>query len=88
VEIQLTGEALDEHGFIVDYNVMDQRIGEWIASVLDHRDLNTDVPNIGQPTAENLAEFIWSMVDEKFRDVEICVRVAETPKTWAQYPGW
>src|SRR5262245_51326864 len=81
VELILQRGALDEHGFVVDYNEM-QPFGAYIAAHLDHRHVN-DL--IEQPTAEHIAKHLYGVAWELWHDVAITVRVSETPKTWAEF---
>ena len=82
-ELILSSRALNEHGFVVDYNDM-KPFQEYIDSTLDHRHLNEVLPDI-HPTAENLAEHLYGIAWKLWHDVHITVRVSETPKTWAEF---
>lgn len=83
VELILRRHALDERGFVVDYNEM-KPFQQYIDETLDHRHLNDVLPAI-HPTAENLAKHLYGVAWEMFHDVAITVRVSETPKTVAEY---
>lgn len=94
VRVGLTGEQLDETGFIVDYGALSPikaRIDAW-----DHRHLNGEPPfatrMIGgalNPTAENMAAHLADalaglVLASGWRNVTgVSVAVSETPKTWA-----
>lgn len=89
VDVQLAGGALDRHGFVVDYGDL-KAVKNYIDDVLDHRHLN-DVMGLEQPTAENLARFLFErfqpmlaplLADDAYLE---SVTVAETPNTWATY---
>lgn len=84
VEVVVEGR-LDEHGFVVDYKNIDAAVWPYIRDHLDHRHLN-DV--LDCTTAEAIAEAIFGAADKFLTgdnyQVE-CVRVAETPKTWAEF---
>lgn len=73
-------------GFVVDYGELAFFKG-WIDQTLDHRHLN-DVMD-GNPTAENLAAWMISIVSERLQAMGhenvavVKVAVSETPKTWA-----
>lgn len=78
--------SIKEPGFVIDYAELDF-FKKWIDQVLDHRHLN-DVMDIN-PTAENLAEWMVSIVCEQLNDLghnnilAVSVTVSETPKTRA-----
>ena len=52
IEIELQGEELDEHGFVLDYGEL-KPWKDWLDELFDHQHLNNRVDF--QPTAENLA---------------------------------
>lgn len=85
VEIILAAETLDAAGFVYDFGDLSP-LKRMIDAELDHRCLN-DV--IDQPTSEHLAEhlFAWCRAHLDMRpEVSVeCIRVAETPHTWAEY---
>lgn len=85
VRVTLTGEVLDEHGFLLDYNDL-KPFGAWIDDTLDHRNLNDVLPT--QPTAENMARLLAESIREVVAipdNVAVSVAVSETPKTWAEW---
>lgn len=85
VRVTLTGNELDEHGFLLDYNDL-KPFGQWLDDTLDHRHLN-DVTT-GQPSAENLARVLAQQVQGVLQlpaGVRVSVAVSETPKTWAEW---
>ena len=83
VRIQLTSDALNEHGFVRDYNEL-SILTDYIDSALDHRHLN-DVLGYDETTAETLAKHLYDWCKERFPETS-AVSVSETPKTWAEYP--
>lgn len=83
-DIVLRSEFLDETGFVLDYNVL-----KTVRDMLDHQNLN-DIME-ANPTAENIAAFIFSVVVDILRRIEAdsevfveSVRVRETESTWAE----
>ncbi|MFD2204584.1 6-carboxytetrahydropterin synthase QueD [Kiloniella antarctica] len=82
VEIELSGETLNEAGFVRDYLELGD-LKKYIDNVLDHRHLN-EVLGDEMVTAERLAKhlFDWSFV--RWPEVT-AMRISETPKTWAEY---
>jgi 6-pyruvoyltetrahydropterin/6-carboxytetrahydropterin synthase len=88
VRVELTGTRLDGTGFVLDYGRL-KGLSRWIDEHLDHRHLNA-VPEIAHvnPTAENLAEFLHTLLPELVDLANVdawAVAVSETPKTWARY---
>lgn len=73
---------LDHVGFVVDYRKL-QPIKDFIDDHLDHYHLN-DVVKFN-PTAENLAVFLFDIFKETFRETLYAIEVKETPKTRARY---
>lgn len=87
VRVQLVAPLLDHHGFVFDYGDL-APFKTWIDTTVDHQDLNQVWPELGNPTAENLARHLQAVVVRvcKVEDtVTVSVGVSETPKTWAWY---
>lgn len=85
VRVTLTGDTLDEHGFLLDYNDL-KPFGAWLDAHLDHKNLNDVLPI--QPTAENLAQSLAGTLREVVavpESVTVQIAVSETPKTWAEW---
>lgn len=86
IELELCARFLNHVGFVVDYRALDTfkaMVDEW-----DHRDLNAALP---QPTAENIAYYLWTRASVMFDDGRVivsAVRVKETEKTCAEYRGY
>lgn len=97
VEIVLRGEMVRPSGFVVDYADI-AKAWESIHELVDHRHLNVDVPEIGEPSTENLA--VW-MVEQllkhpMMRSTPIgpvrgvkstllhAVRIKESSTTWCE----
>jgi len=81
VEIVLTSEELDSQGMVLDYGELapfKEVVGE-----LDHQHLN-DVLAC-EPTAENIARWLFDRAVELWPGLVVAVRVSETSKTWAEY---
>ncbi|MBB4684420.1 6-pyruvoyl trahydropterin synthase family protein [Amycolatopsis jiangsuensis] len=83
VELELGAEDADllPVGFIRDYGEL-STFKDWIDKNLDHRHLN-DVMDVN-PTAENMAAWVYRTWLLEYPELT-CVRVSETPKTWAEY---
>lgn len=84
VEVLLEG-AVDPHtGFVVDFFDLEKSFAG-IMDALDHRCLN-EVEGLGNPTAENIAVWIWDRLKPDLRQIS-AVRVYETADCWAEYDG-
>lgn len=82
VEVELSAEALDNDGFVMDYRAL-APLKRYIDDELDHRHLN-DVFGHDMVTSERLARDIFDWCRKRWAQVS-AVRVSETPKTWAEY---
>lgn len=81
VELVLQADALDEHGFVLDYGDL-KPFKQMIDDQLDHRHLNDVLPDT--PSTENLARYLYDWAKGRWSQVA-AVRVSETPRTWATY---
>lgn len=82
VDIELQGPVHD-NGFIVDFYDVD-KIVEPLFKKLDHTVLN-DTEGLENPTAENISLWFRTRIQSELRmhNVEVRVRVWETPTCWA-----
>ncbi|MEX0886880.1 MAG: 6-carboxytetrahydropterin synthase [Phycisphaeraceae bacterium] len=88
---------IDETGRSLDVEELDATVREHVVDRLDHKHLNTDVAAFAQlnPSVENIAQVIWTMLAGVVRDVGPAaeaatleeVRVWETEKTVCTYRG-
>ncbi len=90
VEIQLEGEELDEHGYLVDIVAL-EGILAGMAQRYRRRLLN-ELPEFAglNPSLENFSRILFNGVKSelKARGVStITVRLWETPQAWAAYRG-
>lgn len=90
VEVELSGDELDQHGFVVDYGELGP-FKTWLDDNWDHRHLNDVVT--GQPSAELMARLLFALAVSMLCNLDgwdtrwqvTAVRVRETPKTCAEY---
>jgi 6-pyruvoyltetrahydropterin/6-carboxytetrahydropterin synthase len=82
VEIELTAEKLNSHGFVRDYREL-SRFKKYLDENIDHRHLN-DIFDNDAVTAEYLAKQFYDWCKALWPEVS-AVRVSETPRTWAEY---
>lgn len=83
IELELAADEgdLSSVGFVRDYGDL-APFKVWLDSNLDHRHLNDVMDE--NPTAENMAVWIYRKWSKEFSELT-CVRISETPKTWAEY---
>ena len=82
VEIELSGESLNEAGFVRDYLELGE-LKSYIDEVLDHRHLN-EVLGDDNVTAERLAKHLFDWSFDRWPEAT-AMRINETPKTWAEF---
>jgi 6-pyruvoyltetrahydropterin/6-carboxytetrahydropterin synthase len=51
-------------GFVIDFFDIDKIVNANILSIIDHKLLN-DIPNLSNPTSENLSKWIWNTLAVK-----------------------
>jgi len=84
VDVIVEGDVPEETGYLMDYGDIKQAIGP-VHDALDHRCLN-EVPGLENPTAEQLARWIWERLVEQLPMLtEVCVR--ETCTNGCSYRG-
>ena len=84
VELRLEGPVDPTTGFVVDFFDVEAAFGPLLAR-LDHHCLN-EVEGLENPTAENIAVWIWDRVRPALPQTSAVV-VYETPHSWAEYTG-
>lgn len=88
--VGVTGEIDPETGFVIDLKILKDIIKTEVEDVLDHKNLNVEVPEFAQlnPTVENIAVVIYDKVkkaiDSKF---ELEITLYETPRNFVVYKG-
>lgn len=88
VQVFLKAERLDDLGMVMDFGILKAEMDEILAR-LDHKELNKLKPFQGiNPTAENIARWIFQEMSEKVKDERIQVSkvmVWETDSSCAIY---
>lgn len=89
--VTVKGATDPETGFIVDAKLLSKIIKEFVVDVLDHRNLNLDVPFMEGKicSIENLVYEIWGqLAPEMPSGVTLhCIRLEETPRIYIEYFG-
>ena len=89
MEVKVTGVPDAETGFVIDLKMLSDIINDNVIEKLDHKNLNLDVPEFSQlnPTAENIVIVIYNVLRERINsDLELQVRLYETPRNFVEYP--
>jgi 6-pyruvoyltetrahydropterin/6-carboxytetrahydropterin synthase len=81
IKVSVSGEELDERGFGIDFRDLKAHLEE-ICAGLDHRDLNRLESFRGlNPTAENLARYIFQELGRRVDDRRVRVSRVEVRET-------
>ena len=77
VEVSVTTDKLDENGFVIDFLALEDILKQTLAP-FDHNSLNEVAPfDIQNPTAENIAAYIYQAINEKIKDLTSNAKVSE-----------
>lgn len=90
LEVTVKGEINAETGFIVDLNHLVQLVQDDVLSVLDHAQIEKDIPWFAgkQPSSENVVVFIWATIAPKIQRAQLHrIRLIETPTIKTDYFG-
>ena len=83
--VKIYGELDKETGMVFELKRMKDIIKKEVEDVLDHKNLNLDIPYFKNvvPTTENLAIFIWKKLYDAFKiDCKLTVILYETPRNF------
>ena len=81
--VGLEGDVDPRSGMIADFGVIKQAVQEHVLARVDHRNLNDVLEN---PTAENIARWIWEVLEPHLPGV-VEVRLYEIPDSCVTYRG-
>ena len=88
--VDVRGEVDLVTGIVIDLKELKDIIKNEVEELLDHKNLNLDVPYFKKviPTAENICIFIWNILRDKIsNDNELSVTLYETPRNFVKYSG-
>jgi len=88
--VKLTGEIDPETGMLMDLSILKKIIKTEVEDVLDHKNLNIDIPYFKNliPSTENLAIFIWNKLRDAIKiNCDLSVVLYETPRNFVEYSG-
>jgi 6-pyruvoyltetrahydropterin/6-carboxytetrahydropterin synthase len=81
--VALDGEVDPATGMVADFGVVKQVVQELVLARVDHRTLNDVLEN---PTAENIARWIWEVLEARLPGLAE-VRLYEIPDCCVTYRG-
>lgn len=89
--VTVKGQPNPDTGFIVDAKELSSIIKAYVVDVLDHRNLNMDVPFMEGKlcSIENLVYGIWNQLQPHIPSgVKLhCIKLVETPRIFVEYYG-
>ena len=91
MDVTVSGSIDPETGFVMDLKLLKELLEDRVASELDHRHLNIEVPWLSgiNPSTENLVVAIWDrLVDHLPAQVTLHrIVLYETPRNYVEYTG-
>lgn len=90
LEVKVTGKPDKRTGFVMDMKELSDLIKKEIHSRFDHRNLNLDTKEFKSlnPTAENIAIVIYRLLRPHIsKDLDLQIRLYETPRNYVEYPA-
>ena len=88
--VSVRGKINPETGYVIDMGYLKLLIKNEIEEILDHKNLNLDVPYFSNviPSAENICVFIYDILRSKIEDnLNLSIRLYETPRNYVEYSG-
>lgn len=88
--VKVTGDIDPITGYVIDMKLLSDLINKRVIEKMDHKNLNLDVEEFRSinPTAENIAMVIFSILREKIDSrFELQVRLYETERNYVEYPA-
>lgn len=89
LEIKVIGEVDERTGFVMDMKKLSDVVKEQVLEKFDHKNLNLDTDEFKElnPTAENIAIVIYNLLRIHIKeDLELFIRLYETPRNFVEYP--
>ena len=83
IEIFIIGNDLNNIGLLVDFKILKANLNKIIKN-LDHAYLN-DIKEIGNPSSENIAKYIYNKIEIPVKQKLEKVRVWESTEAYAEY---
>jgi len=87
--VKIIGEPDPETGYVIDLKMLSDLIKENVLKKFDHKNLNLDTDEFKNlnPTAENIAVVIYTILRQKInQQLYLQVRLYETERNFVEYP--
>ncbi|MBS1637003.1 MAG: 6-carboxytetrahydropterin synthase [Bacteroidetes bacterium] len=89
--VTVKGKINPDTGFVVNLKDLSEIIKRDVIELLDHKNLNVDVPNMPlMPSTENVAIFIWNILAPKIQSMGATlhgIKLYETANNYVEYFG-
>lgn len=89
--VTVKGDPDPDTGFLFDVKQLSRLINTYVVDLLDHKNLNVDVPFLAGKmcSTENLAIGIWKQLAPHLPErVKLhCIKLYETPRIYVEYFG-
>jgi 6-pyruvoyltetrahydropterin/6-carboxytetrahydropterin synthase len=90
--VTIKGALKEETGFCMDLKVLSTIIKSKVTDVIDHRNLNLDIPWMAgiKTSTENLAVVIWERIEQEIKEAGCqlhSVKLYETENNFVEYFG-
>ncbi len=88
--VTLIGEPDPETGYVYDLKLLSDIINDLVLKQFDHKNLNLDTTFFANlnPTAENIAVVIWTILRERIESqYELKIKLYETERNFVEYPA-
>jgi 6-pyruvoyltetrahydropterin/6-carboxytetrahydropterin synthase len=90
--VTVKGEPVEEHGFVMNINVLKKIIQEKVINKIDHKNINLEVDFMRDKIAstENLAIAIWNELNPSVMKEGArlhCIKIEETENNSIEYYG-
>ena len=90
LEVMVTGDIVDDTGFLVDLGNLKKIVKKNVIDILDHSLFDVEVEwfKDRQPSSENLVIFIWNQIQSELKGAKLHrIRLHETPTIFTDYYG-
>jgi 6-pyruvoyltetrahydropterin/6-carboxytetrahydropterin synthase len=90
LEVSVRGEVDPRTGYVVDLGALRDVVEREVIDVMDHRNLNLDVPFMQgvNPTSENIVVQCWRVIEPHVAPARLArLRLWETENNYVEYEG-
>ena len=87
--VKIVGDPNPETGYVIDLKMLSDIIKANVLNKFDHKNLNLDTDEFENlnPTAENIAKVIYTILRKEINDeLYLQVRLYETERNFVEYP--